>query len=158
MRKELEDTLFGEFKDLFIYKDDINRSLMKFGFDHGDGWYDLVYEICSSIKHEVDIYNERIKTYNRLVEENSEFLSEWKDFDPTPMEYPQIVQIKEKFGQLRVYLDHTDRRIFERIHGMIRFAEYMSGHICENCGNRGTIRRDRMWIQTLCDICNEKNG
>lgn len=60
----------------------------------------------------------------------------------------KIVQVKEKFGTLRVYTDGAD----QYINGAITLAEHMSEVTCECCGQNGTIRNNR-WIRTLCDRC-----
>jgi hypothetical protein len=57
-----------------------------------------------------------------------------------------VDQAKEKFGRLRFYLSRED----DVLHGMVSMAEYMSGHVCEVCGNRGELRNGS-WIVTLCD-------
>jgi hypothetical protein len=57
-----------------------------------------------------------------------------------------VDQAKEKFGRLRFYLSRED----DVLHGMISMAEYMSGHVCEVCGNRGELRNGS-WVVTLCD-------
>ncbi|WP_233808915.1 hypothetical protein [Paraburkholderia sp. HP33-1] len=60
---------------------------------------------------------------------------------------PQVVarQMKEKFGGLRfAAAGHNDEQ-----EGMIELAEYMSGRVCEVCGNRGRVLRNG-WIRTRC--------
>ena len=60
----------------------------------------------------------------------------------------RIVQIKEKFGCLRVYYEGGD----DYIYGSIRMAENVSSKICERCGNKGEARKGS-WIKVLCDEC-----
>lgn len=74
MKKELEDRIFKEFPHLFN-RTDRNQSLMCFGFEHGDGWFDIVYNLTKQL-------DELAK------DENIKF---------------EILQIKEKFGTLRYY-------------------------------------------------------
>jgi hypothetical protein len=63
------------------------------------------------------------------------------------------LQIKEKFGGLRFYLNHSD----PYINGAIRMAEEMSFTICTNCGNPPEkIKNQSSWIRTLCKPCFEK--
>jgi hypothetical protein len=62
------------------------------------------------------------------------------------VDYPRVVQIKEKFGGLRFYADNTD----EYMNGLIDMAEKISIHVCEVCGNPGELR-DTSWVRTLCD-------
>jgi hypothetical protein len=61
----------------------------------------------------------------------------------------RILQIKEKFGGLRFYVqaphDHP-------IHELIGKAEKESLKTCESCGEPGTLRGDG-WIYVQCDEC-----
>ena len=83
---------------------------MCWGFECGDGWYDLLNMLCINIQTHCE-YNPDI---------------------------PQVVamQVKEKYGTLRFYAHGGD----EYISGVISMAELMSGSICESCGNKGTKR------------------
>jgi hypothetical protein len=58
------------------------------------------------------------------------------------------VQIKEKFGGLRVYLNGETPEMT----AAIIEAERKSFETCEQCGAPGKLRRGG-WISTLCDIC-----
>jgi len=60
--------------------------------------------------------------------------------------WPAIAQIKEKYGTLRFYADHTT----DREECFVEFAETLSGFICEVCGAPG-IQRSGSWIKTTCD-------
>ena len=61
---------------------------------------------------------------------------------------PVVVQVKEKWGALRVYYDGGDARFEAFVDAM----ELASTRICETCGARGRPRR-RSWDLTLCDAC-----
>ena len=58
-----------------------------------------------------------------------------------------IVQIKEKFGGLRVYLNDVP----ENSYHFIEQAERYSHEICEVCGEPGEQHRISGWVFTLCD-------
>ena len=61
-------------------------------------------------------------------------------------------QVKEKFGQLRVYVGLATDEIYERI----ALAERLSGAFCEDCGRPGkTDGWSRGWYRTLCQKCGE---
>lgn len=60
-------------------------------------------------------------------------------------------QVKEKFGGLRVYMNHKT----DYINGAISMAEGMSFKICEVCGLPGNPRNGN-WIKTLCDKCQKE--
>jgi len=59
---------------------------------------------------------------------------------------PTIVQIKEKFGGLRLYTN----RITHDQDLAVGFAEAMSNRVCEVCGRPGKHRQGG-WVKTLCD-------
>lgn len=95
---------------------------MCWGFEHGDGWYDLIDTLCGRIQYYIDnhVY------VDQVVAE----------------------QVKEKFGGLRF----TVRGGNEATDAYIRFAEDMSFKLCEVCGNSGRLRKNGFgWLSTLCD-------
>ena len=61
----------------------------------------------------------------------------------------KIIQVKEKYGGLRFYVDPYDSEVED----MIDIAEGDSLFICEICGAKGMLRTDRHWVKTLCDGC-----
>lgn len=58
-----------------------------------------------------------------------------------------ILQVKEKFGGLRLYCQGPDE-----VHEIANTAEFKCMGVCENCGAPGKAR-DVDWIKTLCDNC-----
>lgn len=58
----------------------------------------------------------------------------------------QILQVKEKYGGLRFYVDNVDDDMLDFIAEM----EMKSYKICEVCGKPGEAREGG-WIKTLCD-------
>lgn len=60
-----------------------------------------------------------------------------------------VMQVKEKFGTLRVYTSFGDDSIF----GMIAMAESASSFICENCGSSGARLIGKGWLVTRCTSC-----
>jgi len=60
-----------------------------------------------------------------------------------------IVQIKEKFGGLRFYMNHET----PFINGAITFAERLSESTCEDCGAPGTKKQVGGWISCRCGEC-----
>jgi hypothetical protein len=61
--------------------------------------------------------------------------------------------IKEKFGQLRVYVNYDN---LESLSLVIEDIESLSLTICEECGNTGVNMKRKGWYRTLCPTC-EKN-
>lgn len=69
-------------------------------------------------------------------------------FDRLPQISPtiKIIQVKEKWGGLRIYTDVY----LERLEKLIQDLETRSFSMCERCGNLGVLRQGG-WYMTLCD-------
>jgi hypothetical protein len=160
MNKELNLELVGKYPDLFLF--DNLRGASYFHMECGDGWYQLLdtlfFEITSTIRNNNKQYwalqeaqdmidnghRDQVPIYlqNRIASLNNGN-GKW----PEEMEFPKVQQIKEKFGTLSVYVTPFE----DRVHDLISFAENMSSHICEECGNVGkTGNHGSGWIKTLC--------
>jgi hypothetical protein len=59
----------------------------------------------------------------------------------------EVIQVKEKFGTLRFYINEGT----DDIHRRIAKAENESYIICEVTGQPGKLRNDLPWWRTLCD-------
>lgn len=129
MKKELEDKIFKRFPRMFPNGRDVNpiENLMCFGFSHGDGWFNILWELFEGIE----------KLSNNL-------------YDVT------FCQIKEKFGTLRIYTERCHDKIYDKVHELIDEAEEKSGKTCEVCGEDGTFCNDG-WCSTLCETCRKKD-
>lgn len=135
MSPELEDKLIRKYPELFIDKDKpVTQSLMAFGCECDDGWFELLNTLCFGISQHI-----RNGHYTHAPDAAYRF-----------------VQIKEKFGGLRVY----DWAHDDYIDGMIWMAESMSYCTCEICGNSGALCETAggYWVKTLCPACAEKNN
>jgi hypothetical protein len=100
------------------------QTAMCWGFDHGDGWYYLLDSAMHLVQSHIDMINRRGYTIEQVVFE----------------------QVKEKFGMLTIY--HRGGNAYTD--GVLRMAEEMSRHVCEECGNVG-YPTAAGWIRTLCD-------
>lgn len=128
MSPELERQLVEKYPELFAdYGAPPSRSPMAFGFECGDGWFDLLDTLCAQL---------------------SQLEPPGKDGDAQPV---TALQVKEKYGTLRFYVGPATDEAF----AVIAFAEALSARICEVCGNRGRTRGTG-WLKTLCDACAEK--
>lgn len=63
----------------------------------------------------------------------------------------RVIQIKEKFGGLRFYMDAP-----REIQDIINKYEKLSYSYCMFCGAHAHERNDGYWIYTLCDKCMER--
>lgn len=125
MNENNTNRLFNEFPTFFRGREDIHNSLMGFGFECDDGWFDIIHRLCTDIKAVCD-------------------RAGWDGF--------RVVQVKEKWGGLRFYTDGLPVDIADEIDVLISKAESDSYTICEVCGNTGQLRKGGWW-RTLCDDC-----
>lgn len=132
MKDELDKQLCEKYPKIFADRNKpMTKTAMCWGFEHSDGWYQILDSLCGNIQSYID-------WKNRSAEAG------YKDFKPVPQVV--AVQVKEKFGGLRFYYEGGD----EHISGMVRMAESWASVTCETCGAPGTMRTGG-WIKTLCD-------
>ena len=123
MNNELQSKLYTTYPKLFAQKDlSAIDTCMCWGIDCNDGWYFILDSLCNGIQSYINLNN------TRQIE---------------------FVQVKQKFGSLRVYTDGHD----ELIDGMIYFAEYLSFHVCETCGSSKNVGHTMGWVEAICDAC-----
>lgn len=130
MREELDRKLCEDFPKIFKDRDgDMQSTLMCFGFCHGDGWYNIIRNMCHAIQFHIDHLPEEKREACQVV----------------------AVQVKEKFGALRFYYNGGD----SYVNGVVDMAALMSTATCEECGSPGSLNRSG-WISCLCQPCREK--
>ncbi len=116
--------LYAAFPRLYRGKDKtLQESLMSWGFDCGDGWFDLIWKLSGDI----------------------EDVARKEGLDPCSYEWPEAVQVKQKFGTLRFHLEETS----DAAMALIDAARAASAKICEVCGAPGSPGEGRH-VQTLC--------
>lgn len=77
-----------------------------------------------------------------------------KKYENKEIVYPYFVCIKEKFGEMRVWLEwesgkKVDKELIYKISGMIDLAEKISIRTCENTGDAGSVYNRNHWYKTL---------
>lgn len=133
-----------------------------FSMDVGDGWYNIINGLCLAISNHVDVKNNIITDaikWNEMVKrgEKPGWWSNRSDLPvkrkvPRKAKQPRMLQIKEKFGTIRVYLSHTD----PMIDSFVYLAEVMSSITCEQCGAPAETHYDGGWAVTICHSCKAK--
>jgi len=149
MSPEKENIIFETFPKIFPRGRDVDprENLMCFGFECGDGWFDIIYNLCEHLQTHIDHYT----IYDKD--------GEWKPAQIT------VVQVKEKFGTLRFY-DNGCGLINQKkpddsykrdtiADGIIAHACFLSGKTCEVCGAKGRVRGGG-WVRCLCEKCAEE--
>jgi hypothetical protein len=148
MKQELDKLLCEKYPKMMVNRNkDMKETCMCWGFECGDGWFNILDQLMGNIQHHID-WNLRQRQV--AIDFNSKAAPE--SMRKVPELVPQVTldQVKEKFGTLRFYYTGGDNYI----DGMVRLAESMSGVICEGCGNVGE-RRGGGWVHTYCTPCEE---
>jgi hypothetical protein len=123
MSPEKEQALFLRWPDWFRSVADVQKSLMRFGFCCGDGWFPIIWQLFEAIEPHVAA----------LDQEGPPF---------------EIIQVKEKFGGFRCYVNrHSDE-----ISAAVESATQACSRTCEKCGKPGTQKARGGW-RTLCPFC-----
>jgi hypothetical protein len=179
MNKHLDEYLCKTYPQIFADRNKpMTETCMCWGFDCGDGWFFLIDQLCSSIRYHIaypqyvaptDI-RARLKTlwnktvwnwiiyplthklpYETFQKIQKKFLLNY-DYIPGPP-IPQVVavQVKEKFGGLRFYINGGD----DYCRDIISFAESLSYSICEVCGRTDELvaTTQKGWNRTTCPCC-----
>lgn len=111
----------------------------------GDGWIGIIDALCEAICADYD-NAVRIKQLTLEDKDTVDDALERKIAQHRE-ELPSFIQIKEKFGGLRIYVQDAK----PEVQSYITFAESMSYRVCEECGAPGEPRNDS-WSKTLCDM------
>ena len=179
MKKELDDYLCNKYPKIFADRNkDMQETCMCWGFDHGNGWFNIIDQLCANIQHHIDWTEQsfvRDTEYNQMIEDCKsgnwvKFEEYYKGWNPVTVKQrrveivkekrrevkepcPQVVaeQVKEKFGTLRFYYRGGD----EYISGLVSMAESMSGVTCDECGNPAETG-GQGWISTRCNPCKDR--
>jgi len=119
---ELQEEIMLKYDGYFrLYWD--RESNMKYGFQCADGWAELIEVLMLEIHDYI--------TMNNL-----------KPF--------QFLQVKEKFGALRIYVDTEDFRVLD----LINKTEALSTKVCEYCGMLENVGMTTSgWMHAICRKC-----
>lgn len=176
MSPELDERLVKKYPKIF--KDryaDMRTTAMCWGFECGDGWYNIIDALCANIQSHIDWRRSdraRALRFNRALKQalngNEDSLIKYfsykgnvndhavrsaleaiesKKYRDVPDKIHQVVvtQVKEKFGTLRFYYNGGD----DTIRGMVNMADSMSARTCETCGSPGKLHQ-RGWHYVAC--------
>ena len=168
MKLELEKKLIADYP--LIFPED-------FEFECGNGWYNILNDVCGIIQHHINqakeykknaeeynemalalkrgdetLFNDRYKMF--LSEGNNDFVDRQKieilnsDLRNIPIVCPQIVAHQVKEKFGELRFYYEGGD--EYCSGALAMAEAISVKTCEVCGAPG-IRRGKGWIRTLCN-------
>lgn len=129
MKKELEQQLYKKYPILFIDKDKPDtESLMCYGCECGNGWYNLIDEACQ-----------------KLVNYPIKFFQLKQKFAGLRIYHDPLTSFK------------VDPDIKKKISEIIFHIENKSYRTCEVCGNPGKVHIRGFWLKTLCSVCVSKD-
>lgn len=119
-----------------LYRKAIAGKRMHYGFECGDGWFNLVHQLSADIEAEALALGLDSKVW------------------------PEALQVKEKFATLNFYCAAGKRNIDGRgmvpsIRDLITKAEIASATICEKCGCLGELQTSDYW-HVICAACAAK--
>ena len=124
MKRENDEYLCKVYPKMMVNRNkDMMETCMCWGFECGDGWFQILNQLMGNIQHHID----------------------WKNKDGEVVPQVTLDQVKEKFGRLRFYYTGGD----DYVRGLVSMAESMSGITCEECGKPGT-QTSGGWIKTVC--------
>lgn len=121
--KALLDRFPFLYREYYLPKD---KTCMCWGFCVGKGWFQVIWDLSLAIEKELEL------------KPNSEFA---------------VVQVKEKFGGLRYYIENSS----PAIENLIVEAEKLCNITCSECGSpKGKKVTEGFYRYTLCDNCEVK--
>jgi hypothetical protein len=136
MSPDKENKLYDNYPELFYSIGENPELTLMWGIECEDGWYDIIDCLC----HEIIKKSRKERSLERSVEEYEEAMKKFERI-------PSIIQIKEKFGLLTVYINNINKEH----KALIDFAERLSSKTCEFCGTSKDVKLTSVgWIKTLC--------
>ena len=131
MNKDSSDKLYEKSK--FKYREGF------YGFECGDGWYFLLYDLICMLNWALGRYQEVEKIRDNFITTGRDIpiwiLEYFAKHPIDPMKSFSVHQVKSKFGSLRFYVGSSkDEEIDNFINGAVSMAERFSNTVCERCG------------------------
>jgi len=164
MNKHYDKYLVKKYAPMFRDRyGDMRTTAMCWGFECGDGWFNIIDTLCGTIcsdwlfaKEQYEHLQTRVgKTRydftRHLLPRDTDIVTE-KDvaeaktiMEEEEARVPVVTQVKEKYGGLRFYVHGAS----DEQYAYIRFAESMSYRTCDVCGDKGKPNREG-WVTTRC--------
>lgn len=160
MSPELDKKLCEKYPLIFANRHaPMTQTAMCWGFECGDGWYNILDCLCSGIQWHIDAeeknyqwtigFNKKIEEArkdNVVVLDSLTYPAKERLQLKEPVTQVVATQVKEKYGGLRFYYTGGD----DYIMGLVAMAEMLSQVTCEQCGDRGQLYTSG-WHRTLCE-------
>lgn len=178
MKEELDKTLVKKYPKIFRDRySPMTETAMCWGFEHGDGWYNIIDMMCSIIQNHIDNTRRNraaVLRYNRLLkkaingdidplikyytwgdsEKNRNWAIEKANEDVEKQEYRKVPEACPQVVASQIKEKFGTLRFYyhggdEFCYGVENMAEAMSARTCEVCGKPGKSYSGG-WVSTLC--------
>jgi hypothetical protein len=184
MNSGLDKYLVEKYPKIFADRHaSVQVSCMAFGFEHNDGWFWLLDQLCESIQNYIDYNSKKTIIKNKYLRNLSKRLirlsykrqySKYKLFrkilkfqNNLLYRMSNYIESKSKKIEIETIPQVVATQVKEKfgslnfyynggddyISGMISLAENMSNDICEFCGSTENIGHTKGWIYTICKSC-----
>jgi hypothetical protein len=187
MKQELDELLVKKYPRIFRDRyGSMMTTAMCWGFEHGDGWFNIIDLACAAIQNHINHSRERRARdlrYNRALAraQKGDMVglyryftygkdkTNWSDYTIETAEREAkenkprpVAEVCPQVIASQVKEKFGTLRFYtyggdDYCHGVIDMAEYMSGRTCEECGTPGK-RTSGGWISTLCEKHAEEQG
>jgi hypothetical protein len=179
MRQELDALLCEKYPKMMVNRNKhMQETCMCWGFECGDGWFQILNQLMGNIQHHIDWkirQREVIIKFNKIKEAgqsgNAELFADLMaaEYGDKGLSADFIKERAEEFMRQplqevpaeipQVTLDQVKEKFGtlrfyytggdDYISGLVSMAESMSGVTCETCGKPGT-QTGGGWIKTVC--------
>jgi len=187
MREELDKLLCEKYPAMMVNRNGaVTETCMCWGFECGDGWFNILNQLMGNIQHHIDWKNKQrdlIIRFNNIKQAgqsgNAELFADLmaEEYGDKGLGEEYVKQRAETFMReplqpvpeeiKQVTVDQVKEKFGtlrfyytggdEYIRGMVTMAESMSGTTCESCGNPGE-RTGGGWIKTTCKPCEDNRA
>ena len=178
MHDELDSLLCERYPKIFRDRHaDMSVTAMCWGIACGDGWFNIVDQLCRQIQWHIDTSRDSLaratihkRVLQRALDGDERGLrwwyskgapnkAEWVDKQVTEqLSKPHLWEVRNACPQVvatQVKEKFGTLRFYydggdDVVRGLVQMAEALSEVTCEVCGSPGKRRGDR-WVRTLCD-------
>jgi hypothetical protein len=180
MNEKLDELLCQRYPKMMVNREkSMMETCMCWGFECGDGWFNILDQLMGNIQHHIDWkekQHSRAIIYNEIAQagksSNTELFAELLAKEYADKETISADYIRKRREEMienplrevpkiipQVTLDQVKEKFGtlrfyytggdDEIRGMVRMAESMSAVTCEECGLPGTQTQGG-WIKTAC--------
>lgn len=181
MRRELDEHLCKNYPKMMVNRHKpMQETAMCWGFDCGDGWFNIINQLMGNIQHHIDWKNRQREVairFNKIREAGQSGKAELfadlmaEEYGNKGISADYVKQRAEAFMTeplqpvpeeiCQVTLDQVKEKFGtlrfyytggdDYIRGLVSMAESMSGVTCEQCGAPAERDSDNGWVNTLCE-------